>query len=266
MSDQTLHYSLHSTDNYKLNHNYDMINVFKKYTLLVLEYLNFISENINTKKTYYYKFIILRGLGTISHVFNIILYYTKNLDMAYYHSQKSFYFYVEFIGQITEDHNTFLQLSSRDAIMFVYKKTIFDLHLELYKTSNISNNDNDKNNAKMLHIYENIVRLILECTIENNKLALIDVKRIEKIFEKIYIHKLDYNVLNNIELFIETYNSNSRQNVDKYYNTIDLFVKKILKTKEEQKYNKIREKILDRENFSLNLINKSEDFINWLFM
>lgn len=263
MSNQMLYYSLHNAENYKLHIQYDMSDVLKKYTLVVLEYLHFISENINIKKTYYYKFIILRGLATISHVFNIILYYTKNLDMAYYHSQKSFYFYVEFIGQITDDNNTFLQLSSRDAIMFVYKKTIFDLHLELHKISNMSNND--KNNTKMLHIYENIVRLILECVIENNSLLLIDFKRIEKILEKIYIHKFDNNILNNVELFIETYNSNSYQEIDKYYNIIDLFIKKILKVKGEEKYRKIREKILDKENFSLNVINNNEEFITWIF-
>ena len=91
------------------------------------------SNGKTCKSDSFCKFIIQRGLITITNVFNIILFYSKNLDMAYYHSQKAYYFYVEFIGQISEEHNTFLQLSSRDAILFIYKKTIFDIHNECKK-------------------------------------------------------------------------------------------------------------------------------------
>ena len=55
--------------------------------------------------------------------------------MTYFHSQKSFYFYVEFIGQISEDQHSFLHLSSKDASIFVYKKTIFEINDEIIKNS-----------------------------------------------------------------------------------------------------------------------------------
>ena len=50
--------------------------------------------------------------------------------MAYYHAIKSFYIYIEFIEQIAEDHHSFLKLYSRDAALFVYKKTIYNIPLD----------------------------------------------------------------------------------------------------------------------------------------
>ena len=40
---------------------------------------------------------------------------------------------IEFINQITDDSNKFLQLCSRDASIYVYKKTIFDINNEYRK-------------------------------------------------------------------------------------------------------------------------------------
>jgi hypothetical protein len=95
--------------------------------------MRFISEKTTMKNKLYYKFIFERGIETLLHVFSIIFYYTKNLELTFYHTQKAYYFYIEFIEQISDDNVTFLQLSSRDAVMFVYKKTIFDINNEYKK-------------------------------------------------------------------------------------------------------------------------------------
>ena len=105
-----------------------------KYSELLIEYTKFIVENIQIKNKSYSKFIIIRGLDTITNVFTTILYYTKNLDLTFFHCQKSYYFYVEFISQISEAEKLFLQLSSRDASTYVYKKTLFDLNNSVLKT------------------------------------------------------------------------------------------------------------------------------------
>jgi hypothetical protein len=127
----TTNYSLSNKENYKPSIDYNIVDLMDKYNKLVFEYLLFIIENIRIKNSIYNKFIILRGLETITNVFSILLIYSNNLDMVYYHSQKSFYFYVEFIGQISENQHSFLQLSSRDASLFVYKKTIFEIPSEI---------------------------------------------------------------------------------------------------------------------------------------
>ena len=101
--------------------------IIDKYIDLICEYFAFIDEkkNITHKKQYHY--LRTRGLDTITHVFVIMLFYTKNLELTFYHSQKSFYLYVEFIEQIFDVQHTFLHLSSRDASVFVYKKTIYEI-------------------------------------------------------------------------------------------------------------------------------------------
>ena len=120
-------YSLAQSDNYKNMLNTPINEVLDKYVLLVMDYMLLIAEKIYIKKSQYYKYIFIRGLDTITSVFKFILFYTKNIDLAYFHSQKAFYFYIEFIEQISNDQNTFLQLSSREACLFVYKKKIYEL-------------------------------------------------------------------------------------------------------------------------------------------
>ena len=47
--------------------------------------------------------------------------------MVYFHCKKAYYYYIEFIGQISDDSHSYLQLTSKDATLFVYKKTIFEV-------------------------------------------------------------------------------------------------------------------------------------------
>jgi len=157
-------YSLTNLDNYKTTIDNSLQEVLYKYINLIIEYIKYITDRITINDNNYYKFIIERGLHTISHVFQIIFYYTKNLELTTYHTQKAYYFYIEFIEQITDDNITFLKLSSRDAILFVYKRTLFEI-----------NNDIKKNNYMLLHddklliqqidsyvsIYKNIMHFII---------------------------------------------------------------------------------------------------------
>ena len=115
--------------NIKLKHE----ELTKIYGDLIIEYSHFISENIKVKNSSFSRFIIIRGLDTITNVFLHILNATKNIELTYFHCQKSFYFYVEFVGQISDEEKSFLQLTSRDATTYVYKKTVFDINSEFKK-------------------------------------------------------------------------------------------------------------------------------------
>jgi hypothetical protein len=168
-------FSLMSSDNYKKNLEYDLSEITNKYAQLIIEYTKFIVENIKIKNKWFSKFIIIRGLDTITHVFNYILYFTKNLEVTYYHCQKSFYFYIEFVGQITEEDKMFLELTTRDATMYVYKKTIFDINNELKrKNENVTSEFREK--IEIVDKYINLFQTYL--------LKMIDVDIIE--IEKIY--------------------------------------------------------------------------------
>lgn len=133
LSNKEINYSLHNSENFKKELEYEISEIIDKISQLFIDYFKFITENIKLKKTNLSRFIITRGLDTLVNVFNHILFYTKNLDVTYFHSQKAFYFYTEFIGQISEDEKMFLQLSSRDATTYVYKKTIYEINNELKK-------------------------------------------------------------------------------------------------------------------------------------
>ena len=126
-------FSLNEPENFNKELDVTPNAVMAKYSELLIEYTKFIVENIQIKNKSYSKFIIIRGLDTITNVFTTILYYTKNLDLTFFHCQKSYYFYVEFISQISEAEKLFLQLSSRDASTYVYKKTLFDLNNSVLK-------------------------------------------------------------------------------------------------------------------------------------
>lgn len=127
-------YVLYNTDNYKPLITNSLQEILNKFSEILIEYMRFISEKIKIKNKRHYAFIFERGIETLIHVFSMTFYYTKNLDLTFFHSQKAYYFYIEFIEQISDDNITFLQLSSRDAVVFVYKKTIYDINNDYKKT------------------------------------------------------------------------------------------------------------------------------------
>jgi len=127
-------YILSNVDNYKKNIHHTGQEILNKFTDIIIDYMRIMTEKITMKKKSYYLFIFERGIETLIHVFSMIYFYTKNLELTFYHSQKAYYFYIEFIEQISDDNVTFLQLSSRDAVLFVYKKTIYEINNEYKKT------------------------------------------------------------------------------------------------------------------------------------
>ena len=160
LSNKDNNYSLNNSENYKKDLECNVCEVTKKYTELIVDYFKFIIENIKLTNINFRKFIIIRGLDTITNIFLHLLYYTKNIDLTYFHCQKSFYFYIEFVNQISDDEKMFLQLTSRDAITYVYKKTIFDINNEI-KIINEGITTSFRNKLHTIHIYINIYQTYL---------------------------------------------------------------------------------------------------------
>ena len=131
---------------------------FKK---LIIEYFQFIQKDDKKFVISHmdvFKYTIIRGLETMTHVFKIILLYTNNLSAAVFHSQRSICLYVEFMLQIIENSQTFLRLRSRDAVMYVYKETIFRLKKETIN-NNIQQNIDTIENEKY-KMRENINKIL----------------------------------------------------------------------------------------------------------
>jgi len=205
----------------------------------------------------------MRGLETITHVFKNILLNTKNLEMSYYHGQKAFYYYVEFIGQISEEQNQFLQLSSRDATMYVYKKTIFEIVSE-HKKSSVSLDKELEVKLKGLKFHTQIHKSIIRFFLENKKNAECDtfIKKFEILADKMNSVVLLNEDLEAIEILIE-FLSSKIISTDKYLNIISFLMKRVCKIKYLLKEKKINQKILD-EQFNKMLDQSPECFINWV--
>ena len=268
-------YLLSSIGNYhpKLDNN-NLNTILIKYISLIIDYMKLITEKINIIKNNYYKYIFIRGLDTITTVFKILLYVTKNIELTYYHSQKAFYFYVEFIEQITDEQNVFLQLSSREACMFVYKKTIFEINNDVRK--NMLECNYEENNFKSIidayiHIYKNIISYCINHSTFtcNNKLEYVNMC-CNKLHT--YSHLLNatsvYFEKHNIEssnLFITRLNEKDIS-IKIYFDILELFIKKMSDKKflsDNLLIKKINLKIINAD--FIDKLDNSKLFINWIF-
>lgn len=199
IANKEMNYSLHDSENFYKELEPEMKDIANKLSDIFIEYFKYILENINLKKTKFSRFIITRGLDTIINVFNNILFYTKNLDLTYFHCQKAFYLYVEFVGQISEDEKMFLQLSSRDASTYVYKKTIFEINNEVKKNNgNISANMRSK--LEIMNLYINTFKTLLVKLINDDFTDLEKINKIEYIYDKLsnLSNKSNIQIYNNI--------------------------------------------------------------------
>jgi len=225
-----LNFALNNMDNYKDKLTASVDDILKKYYTIIREYIKHSVETIIVNKKTLKQFIITRGLDTITHVFMNLLYYTNNIDLVVYHCEKSLYFYIEFVSQISQEDKSFLELSSRDASTYVYKKTIYDINNEKRKNKNLVSqivlNDlrkieytinifkhclykiikTDNFDTTLQSNYELIEKIILK--IDNNKLLIDELELLDKI-TNITISKIM-----EISLFIDFY---------------DLLLKKIIK-------------------------------------
>jgi hypothetical protein len=214
-------------------------NYITKYVDLINEFVIHGSVNIKIQDKNLYLFVFNRGLDSLKHIFLFLLMYTKNLDLTYHHCNKAYLYYIEFISQIGEDNNSFLQLSSRDAAMFIYKKTIFDINNNLKK--NFTLTKSEKSSIEIVkqisNLYNNLIKLSLECLdsleIHTNKNKIIFIeKETTKIINRILLENVlyDVNICNNLIDFIyiiELKNIIYKKKMDIIY----LFLKKNIQNK-----------------------------------
>ena len=138
--------------------------------------------------------------------------------MALHHSEKSILFYVEFITQIGDENHTFLQLNSKDAIIFLYKKTLFELDEEYVSSFTESIVDKDKVND--LHLVCNFIMSVLQynlthfntmdqlikCNMESDTFILTHYSKIKTNIELytsfISLHGDNYGTLNELFKYI----------------------------------------------------------------
>tara|TARA_B100000035_G_scaffold99064_4_gene84063 strand:+ start:7104 stop:7937 length:834 start_codon:yes stop_codon:yes gene_type:complete len=268
-------FSLHNMDNYnsKLNSlNNEITNEFCK---IINEYLFHINDNILIQNIQYYIFIIIRGLNMLKHIFNMLLLYTKNLKLTVHHCKKAYLFYVEFIGQIGNDNHSYLQLNSKDAMLFVYKKTIFEINNEYRKQYEINNSIEEilfKYINKFTALYVEIIEYVIDNDNMKSEKKLNYIMYVQKMSSKI-VNKIilsNKNVSSKIEIcdkYIYYKNLLQTKNIEidecLFFNLSNFFIKKIQNKSITEK--RIYEKLYN--DFSNNNLKNMSPlkFTNWLF-
>jgi hypothetical protein len=254
---------LYNISNYKHIIDNSTNEILNKIIIIIVEYMRLITETIVIKNNYHYHFVIKRGVETIIHVFSIIFSFTKNLELTFYHTQKAYYFYIEYIEQISNDNITFLQLSSRDATLFVYKKTIFELNNEYIKNIHKQTPEEHiilSNIDTYIHTYKAIISFIINNI--NFKYEHINTicNKIEYIYNE--LNKIQYKRINYIYSFIILFNDIKLPITD-FFKILTQFIQKINNKK------KFDEKILKHKIYNLDLntfINNNEidKIIQWI--
>jgi len=266
-------YNILNKNNYNATLNntifFNSINIYINVGNQCVKYL---LSNLKTSNVDYLNFIINRGLKTLEHVHNFLFMYSKNDKLLEHHLEKAYLYYVEFVTQIGEDSNSFIKLNSKDATLFVYKKTIYDIEQDYRKNMNI--NPKDDIYIKKMIKFTNIFNTILF------NIILIGLKNVESNEDRIKIY-MKYNknfgkIITNIyNIFINKDYSNfsriikildrdiiEQVEIDKYIKLLILFTNRYNKT--ELSYVKFDKKI---HNINKNkyIQNTPLKCINWLF-
>jgi hypothetical protein len=177
--------TLSNVENYKSELDSNEHILFLKYVGLIHELFQGCTENIYIQKEDYLKYIMIKGIKNTVYIYNFLLLYTKNLELTIYHTQKSIIYYIEFISQIGEDTNNLLQLNSKDATIFIFKKTIFEVNEDTRK--NYKENTVTKAKLEMLQLYINFYNNILTQVISEYDFKLNKTTSLQKIiFTKLY--------------------------------------------------------------------------------
>ncbi len=238
--------SLSNSENYYNSLSVNINDILLQQINILEEYIKNINDifHVNKKNKLY---IIIKGIETIFHIYQQILFYTNNHKLAYYYSHKSIYLYKEYNSQITDDSNSFLNLTTRDAIIYIYKKTIFEIKPNLLKKDETNK---QKEIFDILFLHNNIIKLLLSLiykdydkNIHSNYLKLIN---------NIISYQLNYSNYCNLSFFTNLLFDHFLYSYtnDELIESIEKFCKKINKhpiTTEE-----INKKLINNEFKQLN--------------
>ncbi len=206
---------------------YDIIIKYIKY------YLKYKSFN---------KIIFINGLLTLTEIFKITIITNQNIIE---HCDKSIYYYFEFILQLQNNNSDLLDLSTKDAAIFCYKKFFNNITVEKLKY-------NHALGKNMLLITNIILSIILHDAINyNNETNIIEFKSIineldtscyttlncfYNVTKFIYKFNLDQitfiNYLTKFIKIIKKYNKNTIETINNkiYYINPDISIKKNILT------------------------------------
>tara|TARA_Y100001970_G_C14249301_1_gene870606 strand:- start:3385 stop:4182 length:798 start_codon:yes stop_codon:yes gene_type:complete len=225
---KTSNFSLIEKNNYNKSFKKELYFYIKEYIILMNEFISYFDKYVeyNNFKKYH---VIFKGIQSITHIFLLLLLYTKNLSLTLYHCKKSFLYYVEFINQIGDEGNSYLQLNTKDAILFIYKKSIFEINNEVRE--NMENSPKDEEMMDDIKKFTNIFKktyfyLIFNIVISKNESKNVLVLNFIKLLENISKRRsVDECLFDKLVILIEFLTFNKVDNI-KYMDIIKVLCKK----------------------------------------
>ena len=276
MSDKLI---ISNVENYNKTFEFSEIKPYIfRYMEIINEYMMYVVENMIIQDDTYLLFLIRRGVETITHCFKILLMYTKNLELTIYQCKKALYYYIEFIGQISDVslQHSYLQLNSKDATLFVYKKTIYDINNIYRKKFTLEDNEQE-----ILNSISNIIMLF-----NSNLFNLLQKERLKYEKKESIIHFAlgkSASIINKLlntgnlslidkktELILFVFQNFQAYDIDtiKYSNICEIFVKKLRKYKDKKSLLEMKSRVKEKLNDNKSIKNLNEmsplRYINWL--
>tara|TARA_Y100001980_G_C14517840_1_gene293175 strand:- start:474 stop:1313 length:840 start_codon:yes stop_codon:yes gene_type:complete len=239
----------------------NIIEILTKYLLTINNFNKFFFTNITLyKNNKLLENLYIKGIILINNIFNISLLYLDSLVDIYNLCEKGYIYFIEFINQInitnSSENNSF-ELTLKDAIIFSYKKTIFNI--ETTVSTDISEFNNFKHNIinEIIIIINNLSFILNKNTYKHfnsdtninefiNSSTLSLSKFIKKIFNSLDINTkistIDYKIVHKLKNINSTllYINNDCYNNDTLYDDevtknilhfIEKFINKKLFTK-----------------------------------
>ena len=140
-SDKDDFFDLSDIKYYKTQIEDEIGTVCENYVDLVVASLRHLCDIFTDNKLALHEHIMVKAVDVINTTFSVSYLYTRNLDAAFNQVKHGIVLYGEFVRQISDEKYNQIQLSVRDATLFVYRKTIYRITPELKKCVIISNQD-----------------------------------------------------------------------------------------------------------------------------
>ena len=254
--------------------------IIEKYCLVLKEFIDKIQNSKPIIASNHLIMSLSIGITAIHRVFEYTLLKTKQIDKAYYQGQQTYYYFLEYLEQINESHLVHT-LNHKDAVMFVYKKAIFDVHdgsediqsNSLANIMSLSCNSINISDKEWRTLFIRISKFINACLCWNNYLYDFSfrIQLCEQFLEPflLNIERLDFTTY-----YLEYLHQNFPIEQDKYIELLTNMLLKSEKTKrirsgsitEQEKNETVFQKISSNNEFKCKFEKlTTEQFVSWLY-
>ena len=250
-----------------------------KYALIIKEYFDLMNKSSIIKNVSNPNPSLYIGMNTVHRVFEYVLVKLSSIDQAYYYSQKCCLYYLEYMEQVFQS-DLFQNLNHMDAVMFVYKKTIFDIYdgepsdsvNSIRNIMSLTDEVVPHEELEIRDLFHNISKFTktlffwdnIGITFENR------VKICDEYLHR-FLHRID--AIENVQSHLEIIQQKMTMNYDKYFDLLKEMLALIEKTK------KTAVKDMDRDEWVLmkfyveeNVFREkfhhdtTKDLVKWLFV